>query len=51
MTRVRRFFGYGWAEPVPRRYAVVLSALWYVQRYTRFTGTYHRVWAAARAVR
>jgi hypothetical protein len=40
-----------WAEPVPFRYALPLTVLWPFQRYTRWKATYHRVWAAATAVR
>jgi hypothetical protein len=37
-----------WAEPVTFPWAVVISALWYLQRYTWITMPYHRAWAKAK---
>ena len=39
-----------WATPVPRRWGVMLTVLWYAQRrrYPRFAGRlYHAAWARA----
>lgn len=36
-----------WATPVSFPWAVVLTVLWPVQRYTRITKPYHRAWARA----
>jgi hypothetical protein len=39
-----------WAEPVKFRWAVLITLLWPLQRYTRITMPYHRAWARAERI-
>ncbi len=39
-----------WAEPVKFGWAVLITLLWPVQRYTRITTPYHCVWARAERI-
>ncbi len=36
-----------WAEPVTFPWALLITLLWPVQRYTRVTMPYHRAWDRA----
>jgi hypothetical protein len=37
-----------WADPVTFPWALVITLLWPVQRYTSITRPYHRAWAHAK---